>query len=180
MLPEISLNILDIVQNSISAQASCITITVEENRQDQTLKVIIADDGKGMTKEAADSVVDPFFTTRTTRSVGLGIPFFKQEAEMTGGSLDIRSCVGVGTTVTAVFYTSHIDCMPLGDINATIHSLVTMNPGIDFKYIRKIDDRSFTLDTAEMREILGDLPFDLPDVSVFIREYLMENEANIQ
>lgn len=180
MLPEISLNILDIAQNSISAKASLIRIAVETNTKENLLKITIADNGAGMSKEAVSSVIDPFFTTRTTRNVGLGIPFFKQAAECTGGEFFIESQQGKGTDVMTVFHTDHIDCMPLGDVNATIHSLITMNPGVDFCYERKIDERSFILDTREMREILGDIPFDLPDVSVFIKNYLEENETEIR
>ncbi len=179
MLPEISLNILDVAQNSISAEASHIRIEVAEGSADHSLKVVIADDGRGMTKETVEQVIDPFFTTRTTRKVGLGVPFLKQAAECTGGAFSIASEPGVGTTVTATFHTDNIDCMPLGDINATIHSLVTMNTGIDFRYERSVDGASFVLDTEEFREILGDVPFDEPEVSGFIRSFLEENESEI-
>lgn len=180
MLPEISLNILDIAQNSISAEASLVQITVDTDTVGHRLRVIIEDDGKGMSEEAVAAVTDPFYTTRTTRSVGLGIPFLKQEAECTGGLFSICSEPGRGTTVTAVFCTDHIDCMPLGDVNATILSLVTMHAQPDFLYTRMVDGRSFTLDTREMREILGDIPFDQPDVGLFLRDYLEENEADVK
>lgn len=179
MLPEISLNILDIVQNSISADATFIQIQVETDTVRHRLKVVIADNGKGMTEEMLTAVTDPFFTTRTTRNVGLGVPFFRQEAECTGGEFSIDSAPGKGTTVTACFCTDHIDCMPLGDVNATVHTLITMNPEIDFLYQRRIDGRSFALDTREMREILGNVPLDLPEVSAFIQDYLEENETEI-
>ncbi len=179
MLPEISLNILDIAQNSISAHASLIRITVETLTDKALLRVVIEDDGDGMDEEALASVTDPFFTSRTTRSVGLGIPFFKQEAESTGGHFEIASEPGSGTAVTAEFRTDNIDCMPLGDVNSTIKSLVTMEPDIDFLYTRIIDGRSFDLDTREMREILGDVPFDSPEVSEFMSEYLEENENEL-
>ncbi|MCD8300961.1 MAG: sensor histidine kinase [Clostridiales bacterium] len=179
MLPEISLNILDVAQNSISAGAKLIRITVDEQVGDHSLKVIIADDGCGMSAETLEHVTDPFYTTRTTRNVGLGIPFLKQEAECTGGDFSIESEPGVGTTVTALFKTDNIDCMPLGDIGATIHSLVTMNTAIDFCYTRVVDENSFVLDTGEFREILGEVPFDEPEVSQFIRGYLEENEREL-
>ena len=179
MLPEISLNILDIAQNSISAEASLIQIKVRLDSEHCLLTVTITDNGNGMTEEMLTAVTDPFFTTRTTRSVGLGIPFFKQAAECTGGSFSIDSVYGRGTTVTARFHTDHIDCMPLGDMNATIHELVTMNSSIDFVYERLVDGRKFILDTREMREILGDISFDLPEVSEFVQSYLEENETEI-
>ncbi len=179
MLPEISLNILDITQNSISAGAGLIQITVETRTGENLLRVTIEDDGKGMTKEALEHVEDPFYTTRTTREIGLGVPFFKQGAESTGGVFSIESEPGEGTVVTAEFHTDHIDCMPLGDLNATIRSLVTMEPQIDFRYKRIVDDASFVLDTREMREILGDVPFYVPEVSEFLAQYLEENENEL-
>ena len=100
---------------------------------------------------------------------------FKMAAEMTGGSFEIASQVGSGTKLRAVFRTDHIDCMPLGDVNETIHTLVTLNEGIDFVYTRRIDDRTFTLDTRELREILGDIPFSQPEVAAFLREYIVSN-----
>lgn len=178
MMPEISLNILDVAENSVRAGADLIRITVSVKPEDDTLTVVIADDGCGMTKEQERQVTDPFYTTRTTRRVGLGVPFFKQAAEGTGGSFRIESEKGKGTTVTAVFGLSHIDRMPLGDISSTIHTLIVFNEKIDFVYTYRYDDRSFTLDTREMRAILGtDVSFAGPEVSAFIREYLETNKA---
>lgn len=178
MMPEISLNILDVAENSVRAGADLIRITVSVKPEDDTLTVVIADDGCGMTKEQERQVTDPFYTTRTTRRVGLGVPFFKQAAEGTGGSFRIESEKGKGTTVTAVFGLSHIDRMPLGDISSTIHTLIVFNEKIDFVYTYGYDGRSFTLDTREMRTILGtDVSFAGPEVSSFIREYLETNKA---
>ena len=179
MLPEISLNILDISQNSISAKATLIEISLDIDTGKHQLAVSIKDNGTGMSKDALASVTDPFFTTRTTRKVGLGIPFFKQAAECTGGTFSIRSISGKGTHVTAVFHTDHIDCMPLGNINSTIYTLVTMNDTIDFYYEYRVNGEAFHLDTKEMREILGDVPFGQPEVSAFLRDYLEENETEI-
>lgn len=176
MLPEISLNILDIAQNSIRAEANLIEIGVYIDRKADTLTVIINDDGCGMTKEQIAHVEDPFFTTRSTRKIGLGVPFFKMSAIITGGSFEITSEVKVGTKVKAVFVLSHIDRMPLGDINSTIHTLVTYNTNIDFVYTYEFDGESFVLDTRQMREILGGVPLDSPEVSEYIREYLEENK----
>ena len=129
-----------------------------------------------MTAEQVSRVTDPFYTTRTTRKVGLGVPFYKFAAESTGGSFSIHSEVGVGTTVTAEFVISHIDRMPLGDMTETMRSLITLNGNIDFLYRYKVDDREFTLDTREFREVLGGIPFDNPEVSEYIKEYLKENK----
>ena len=152
------------------------TITVSADTGNDRLTVVNADDGCGMTEEELARVTDPFFTTRTTRKVGLGVPFFKEAAELTGGSFDIRSVPGKGTVVTAVFVLSSIDRMPLGDISATIHNLVVYHPDTDFCYIYKYDGKSFTLDTRQFREILGDIPFDTPEISSYIMEYLTENK----
>ena len=151
MMPEISLNILDVAENSVRAKAALIEITVSVNTKEDTLTVVIKDDGCGMTADQVKRAQDPFFTTRTTRIVGLGLPFFKQAAESTGGTFSINSEKGVGTIVKAVFILSHIDRMPLGDISSTIHTLVVFNEQIDFKYTYEYDDKSFTLDTREMR-----------------------------
>ena len=176
MLPEISLNILDIAQNSIRAEADLIEIGVLVDRKADTLTVIINDNGCGMTKEQIAHVEDPFFTTRSTRKIGLGVPFFKMSAIITGGSFEITSEVKVGTKVKAVFVLSHIDRMPLGDINSTIHTLVTYNTNIDFVYTYEFDGESFVLDTRQMKEILGGVPLDSPEVSAYIKEYLDENK----
>ena len=175
-MTEISLNILDVAENSTRAGASLVTISVSADTAADRLTVIIDDDGCGMTEEQVAHVTDPFFTTRTTRKVGLGVPFFKYAAESTGGSFTIQSQPGVGTTVTAVFVLSHIDRMPLGDISSTIHTLVVYHPDTDFRYIYEYDGKSFTLDTREFREILGDVPFDTPEISSYIMEYLTENK----
>lgn len=176
MMTEISLNILDVAENSTRAEASLVEITVEADTTADTLTIVIKDNGKGMTKEQAAAVEDPFFTTRTTRRVGLGVPFFKQAALLTGGSFSIDSVLGEGTTVTAIFVLSHIDRMPLGDITSTIHTLITFHTQTDFIYTYSYNLKSFTLDTREMKEILGDIPFDTPEISTYVKEYLAENK----
>ncbi|MEG0615135.1 MAG: ATP-binding protein [Oscillospiraceae bacterium] len=179
MMTEISLNILDVAQNSVRAKANLLKIGVVADTKQDTLTVVIQDDGCGMSEEQVKKVIDPFFTTRTTRKIGLGIPFFKFAAESTGGSFDIKSQIGVGTVVTAVFGLSNIDRMPLGDMTSTIHMLVTQNPKMDLVYTYKIDEMEFILDTHEMREILGDVSFDTPEVSNYIKEFLSENKSEV-
>ncbi|MDD7025359.1 MAG: ATP-binding protein [Lachnospiraceae bacterium] len=176
MMTEISLNILDIAENSIRASASLVTIDVTIDTAADRLRVFIGDDGCGMTPEQLAHAEDPFFTTRTTRKVGLGIPFFKMAAESAGGDFSIWSRPGKGTIVQADFGLSHIDRMPLGDICGTIHTLIVFNPGTDFLFTYTYDQKSFHLDTREFREILGDVPFDVPEVSRYIADYLKENK----
>ena len=175
-MTEISLNVLDIANNSIRAGAGLIEITVQIQRDQDALTIIISDNGCGMTQEQLKQVEDPFFTTRTTRRIGLGVPFFKMAALNTGGSFKIDSTLGVGTSITAVFGLSHIDRMPLGDMNSTIHTLITLNTQIDFLYTYQFDGNQFTLDTREFRQILGDVPLNSPDVTAYIKDYLNENQ----
>ncbi len=172
---ELSLNVLDIAQNSISANATLIEIELKESTENNELLIGIYDNGKGMTKEQLEAVRDPFFTTRTTRKVGMGIPLFKMAAEMTGGHLEIESELGVGTKVKAFFKTDHLDFVPIGDMTSTMVMLITMNGHIDFLYTRSLDKKSFTLDTRSLKEILGDVPFSEPTVSAWLKDYIEQN-----
>lgn len=179
MMTEISLNILDVAENSTRAKASLVEITVCADTKADRLYVTIRDDGCGMNEEQLAHVEDPFFTTRTTRKVGLGVPFFKQAALSTGGSFYIDSKVNEGTVVYAEFVLSHIDRMLLGDINSTIYTLIQCHEDIDFRYVYRYDEQEFILDTRQMKEILGGVPLDIPEVSEYIREYLSENKREV-
>ena len=172
---ELSLNVLDVAQNSVSANASEIEIEVLLDTKAQTLMIGIYDNGKGMTPEQVQSVRDPFFTTRTTRKVGLGVPLFKMAAEMTGGSLEIDSTVGVGTNVRTFFHTDHVDFVPLGDIANTVVMLAAMNEHIRFLYRHTIDGREFLFDTLQIKEILGDVPMNDPSIMQWMTGYINEN-----
>ncbi len=176
---ELSLNVLDIAQNSVSANASLIEIELTEDTKTHDLLIGIYDNGKGMTPEQVENVRDPFFTTRTTRKVGMGIPLFKFAAEMTGGSFEIDSEVGVGTKVKAYFKTDHLDFTPVGDMTSTMMSLITMNLHIDFLYRRSLDGREFTLDTRQLKEILGDVPMNEPGIAMWITQYINENTKQL-
>ncbi len=176
---ELSLNILDVAQNSITAGASLITVEVVENTVLKTMKIGIHDNGKGMSEEQVRSVIDPFFTTRTTRKVGMGIPLFKMAAEQTGGKLEIKSELGVGTSVEALFVTDSVDFTPLGDVASTIQMLITMNTDRDFIYHRQRDEKEFTLDTREIKQILGDVPLDAYEVSEWLKDFITENTNEI-
>lgn len=178
-MQEISLNILDLVQNSIKAAATVIEISVNEDENQDELTVEIKDNGRGMTREQLKKVTDPFFTTRTTRKVGLGVPLFKMAAEMTGGSFKIDSTIGKGTSLIGVFGLSHIDRMPLGNINETIKTLIYCNPKLDFVYKRTKNSDSFTLDTRELKSVLGDVSLVEPDVVEWIDAFLNEGEQKL-
>lgn len=179
MMTEIALNVLDVAQNSVRAKATLIQIRVLADTAADQMEITIEDNGCGMTKEQIDQVSDPFFTTRTTRRVGLGVPFFKYSAECTGGSFEITSKVGEGTKVSARYVLSSIDRMPLGDMAATLHTLITFNTEIDFVYTYAVDGRQFVLDTREFKEILGGVALNTPEVSSYIEEYLVENTREV-
>ncbi len=179
MMNEISLNILDVAENSTRAKAKNVEIRVLADTEKNDLVVIIKDDGCGMSEEQVSHVTDPFFTTRTTRKVGLGIPFFKMAAELTGGSFRIESKIGVGTEVEAIFKLNSVDRMPLGDINATIYMLISYHEDTNFNYEYKINEQSFVLDTVELRNIIGYVSFQEPEISQFIKGYLEENKLEV-
>ena len=172
---ELSLNVLDIAQNSIAAAATQIQMEVVERTDAHTLTIWIYDNGCGMTDEQVKSVLDPFYTTRTTRKVGMGVPLFKMAAEQTGGTLTVSSKVGIGTNIKAVFHTDSVDFTPLGDMASTVTTLVSMNTEIQFLYHHKVDKKEFVFDTAEIREILGDVPLSEPAVMQWMREFIEEN-----
>ncbi len=178
-MKELSLNILDIAENSVKARASLTQILLNETAN--TLTLTIADDGCGMDAETVRRVTDPFYTTRTTRSVGLGLPLLKLEAEMTDGTLDVVSRHEAefpdnhGTTVTAVFHTDHIDCPSLGDVVATMTTLIQGHPDTDFLFRHEREGReSVELDTRELRLVLEDVPLDSYEVLQWIDGFLKE------
>lgn len=178
-MKELSLHILDIGQNSVSAGATLIEILVDENTQEDTLGITIRDNGCGMDPETAAKVVDPFFTSRTTRKVGLGIPMFKANAEQCEGSFILTSEPGVGTSLTAVFKRSHIDRVPLGTMADTIMAMVMANPDGELVYRHTLDGQDFAMDTRELREILGDVPLDEVSVLMWIKGHVAEGLAEI-
>ncbi|MEG2436335.1 MAG: sensor histidine kinase, partial [Ruthenibacterium sp.] len=173
------MNVLDVAENSVSAGATLTQITLIINTQQKLQTLTIADNGKGMPPEMLARVTDPFCTSRTTRKVGLGLPFLKMAAEMTGGTLAIESTVGVGTTVTATFTLGHIDLMPLGDMASTVAGLIQCNPDVDFVYTITADDESFTVDTRELRAVLDGVSFAEASVAVWVKEYIEENTESI-
>lgn len=177
---ELALHILDIAQNSVTAGGTRIKIEVDEQPKDDFLKILIEDNGCGMSPETLARVTDPFVTSRTTRKVGLGLPLLKLAAENTGGELQIRSEKGKGTSVCAVFGYGHIDRQPLGNMAETILGLVTAYENVDFLYIHHIGEAVFEFDSAEVKKILDDVPIGSPDVYMWLSEYLSEGEREIE
>lgn len=178
-MPELALHILDLVQNSVSAGATRVVVTIAWDTSADTLLISIEDDGKGMPPELLARVASPFTTTRTTRKVGLGIPMFKANAELTGGSFDIESEVGVGTRMTANFVLSSIDRPPLGDMPSTMVSLVVANPEFHFHLEYAVDKEAFVFDTEEIRQVLGGVPLDTPEVLSWIEGYIQEGMESL-
>lgn len=182
-MKELSLNILDIVQNSIKAGASLVGIHIEET--DEQLTFSVEDNGCGMTAEQVQRLVDPFFTSRTTRKVGLGIPFLKMAAELTGGSVKVVSTPEAesedhGTVVTASFFKTSIDCMPLGDMVETICALIQGCPDVDIDFTHIVHNNQIVLSTAQLREVLGaDIPLNSYEILEWIRQHLEEQYKKI-
>ena len=154
-----------------------ILLTLEENGW---LTMVIRDDGRGMSPELLARVTSPFATTRTTRKVGMGLPLMKMEAQMSGGDLSIESQVGKGTTVKSWFDPRNIDMPPLGDLTSSVTTLIQGSPDIDFIFTHRTPAGEYTLDTGEIRQIMGDIPLSEPEVIAWLTDYLRENESNIE
>ena len=172
-------HILDIAQNSIRAQASRVEIELQENITKDSLVITIRDNGCGMDETTVAKVTDPFFTSRTVRKVGLGIPLFKQNAEATGGTLKIKSKPGEGTTIESSFGLLHWDRPPMGDIAGSIVILVSANPEINFIYRHTTEKGEYTFDTNEVKEILEGVPLNDPEIVIALRQMIRENIKEI-
>ena len=176
---ELSLHILDIIQNSIVAGATRIEISVEGDTTANRLTITITDNGKGMDAELLRKVRDPFTTSRTTRRVGLGIPMLAAASESCGGHLEIDSAPGKGAKIIAVFILDHIDRAPMGDITGTMISVIAANPDISFKFQQSMDDSQFILDTDVIHAQLEDVPLSDPAVIRWMKGYISEGVASL-
>ena len=180
-MKELSLNVLDIVQNSITAGATDILITLIEDDK-RLLTLTIADNGCGMSEETVERVRDPFYTTRTTRKVGMGIPLLRLAAEQAGGELHIESKTAEndhGTTVRATFHTDNIDFTPVGDMVSTMCTIIQGHPEVDYRFVHKTPLFDVGLDTAELRAVLGeDVPLSSYEVIGWISDYLSQQYQN--
>jgi len=172
---ELSEHVLDILYNSLEAGARAVRVEVTEDSRADRITLCMSDDGRGMDPEEVRRVSDPFFTTRTTRRVGLGIPLLAQAARACDGGIEIDSRPGEGTAVTAWLQASHIDRQPLGDMAATLVTVIAGSPDVEVEYRHRVDGREFAFTTRQMREELGDVPLSNPAVVQWLREYLKEN-----
>jgi len=177
-MKDLSLNLLDIAENSVKAGATLTQLLLTQEGDILTFQVV--DDGCGMTEEILRGVTDPFYTTRTTRKVGMGLPLLRMAAEQTGGVMEVESRHfkdhpdDHGTVVTAVFHTDHIDCPPVGDLVATVTTLIQGHPDTDFYFWHTTDTVQVELDTRQLREILGEVSLAEYEVLQWITGFLQD------
>ena len=179
-MKELSLHILDIVQNSIAAKAENIKIVIKEDLDDNIFKIIIEDDGEGMTKKKSENVLDPFVTSRTTREVGLGLPFLKKAAESCNGDFSLESEPGKGTKIKANFEHDHIDRAPLGNITDTLITLITTNKELDFFYYHLYNNKEFRFSTKEIKKEIDGISINNIEIINWIKDYINENLSNLR
>lgn len=176
---ELSLHILDIAQNSIAAESETLRIAIIEDLTMDSLIIKIKDDGVGMDSDTVKKVIDPFYTSRTTRKVGLGIPLFKLSAEQCGGMFDIKSQLGVGTEIVAEFKHSHIDRVPLGNMADTLITIINASESMDLIYTHSYNGKCFALNTKEIKKLLEGVSINTMDVIKWLKEYITEGISDI-
>ncbi len=179
-MEDLSLHILDIIENSLAAEATDIEVQIEERITENILIIKIKDNGKGMDKETLVNVLDPFYTTKTTRAVGLGLSMLAQASKEADGSFDIKSKPGEGTDITAQFVYNHIDRKPLGNMAETIAAcLASLGPGTDLRYRHSRNNNEFLFDTKEIRKILSDVEINNVEIISFLKKHLEEGLIEI-
>ncbi|SNS35582.1 Histidine kinase-, DNA gyrase B-, and HSP90-like ATPase [Anaerovirgula multivorans] len=178
-MKELALHILDIAQNSIRAEATLIEITIKEDITKDIFSIEIKDNGIGMDEETLKRVEDPFFTTRNTRKIGLGVSLLKTAALQCEGSFNILSKKRMGTILTVVFKHSHIDRAPLGSIEDTIVTLLMMEKEVDYIYNHHYNNNSFSFNTKEVKAILQGLPITDIKVIDWIKRHVADEIKDI-
>jgi len=176
---ELSLHILDVLQNSREAGATLIELTIEEDLLSDRLTIMVRDNGRGMNETQLARIFDPFYTTRKTRHVGLGLPLFKAAAERCNGDLTITSQLEKGTTLQATFEHSHIDRAPLGDLAGAL-LVVILGGTCDIHYAHRVDGKEFEFDTADFRAELGEVPLTHPEVRKWLQEFIADGERDLR
>ncbi len=176
---ELSLHILDALQNSLEAGATFVELIVQEDLRGDRLHITIRDNGRGMSEAQLARVFDPFFTTRSTRHVGLGLPLFKAAAQRCNGDLTVTSQPGEGITLQATFQHSHIDRAPLGDMTGTLLAFI-LSGQCELHYVHHVGERRFEFDSEELREELGDVPLTHPAVWKWLQEFIAEGEEDVR
>lgn len=173
-MQEIAMYILDIAYNCIRAKAKHIQILIEDSIKKNEIDIQIIDDGCGMDENTLQKVIDPFYTTRTTRQVGLGVPMFKESVEATEGTFEIVSKLNQGTSVKACYVKDHLDTPPMGDIIETMMTLILADQSIDYVFQYKEDNHEFVLNTKEVKELLDGVPINQPEIIFWLKEYIKE------
>jgi hypothetical protein len=176
---ELALHILDIAENSTRAGARHVDIHLNEDPDHDLLTLEIADDGAGMDKETLTKVLDPFYTTKKVRRVGLGLPMLAQAAESAGGQLTLSSEPGQGTQLNVTFGLGHIDRQPLGDAAGVMVTLIAGNPDVDFTYFHEHGDKTYLLSTAEIKKEIEDVPINHVEILKYIRSHIAEGLKEI-
>ena len=173
-MQEIAMTILDIAQNSIRACAKLIQIVIRDSHKDNIIHIECLDDGCGMDDKTLQKVTDPFYTTRTTRQIGLGIPMFKESVEATGGWFSIESQKSVGTKIIGEYVKNHLDTPPMGNIAETLITLIQYDDHIDYVFQYICDDFEWVLNTKEIKDILDGVPINQPDIILWLKDYIKE------
>jgi anti-sigma regulatory factor (Ser/Thr protein kinase) len=178
-LRELALHIMDLAENGLNAGATLIELSVDEDRLANLLTITIRDNGRGIPEKLVNDALSPFFTTRTTRRVGLGLSLFREASRRCEGSFELRSQEGKGTEVCATFRRDHIDLAPLGDMGSTLSCLIMGNPGVDFSYSHRVDDRTFHLDTRHLKAELEGVEINEPEVVQYINTLINESLSEL-
>ena len=179
-MEDLSLHLLDIAENSVKAEAKRISIIIEESKKEDTLSVKILDDGKGMDEETKAKALDPFFSTKKERRIGLGLSLLKEAAVSANGHFSLESEPNKGTKVVATFQASNIDTKPLGDIPQTLITLIVGNPTVDLLYRHKTDESEYVLDTKDIKSQLNRIPINAPEVLHIIKNNIKEGLAKLR
>lgn len=177
---DISLHVLDLVQNSLAAKATRVEIYLDEDTRQNLLCLTVYDNGCGMSEQQCQAALDPFYTTRTTRKVGLGLPLLQAATERAGGQLQLQSQLGKGTIVKAIFEYDHLDRAPIGDMSLTLMSIIALNEHCQFIYRHRRDEREFVLNSEMLREELAGIPLDHPQIAAWLRDHVRELEKTLE
>jgi hypothetical protein len=176
---ELALHLLDLAENGVAAGARLIRILIREDGREERVGITVEDDGRGIPAALQPRAPDPFYTTRTTRRVGLGLSLFKEAAQRCGGRFRLSSEEGKGTRVYGSFRRDHIDLAPLGDVASSLAALITGNPEVDFFYRHEVDGAGYELDTRRIRNELEGVPIRHPAVLRYLSESIREGLREI-
>jgi anti-sigma regulatory factor (Ser/Thr protein kinase) len=179
-MKELALHVIDIIENGLNAGATRIELSIKEDTKQNLLQIEIEDNGRGIPAELISRVMDPFYTTRTTRRVGLGLSLFREASKRCGGVFKIRSKEGEGTFVHATFQRDHLDLAPLGDMAKSLQGLILGNPEVDFSYIHQVDGKLFQFSTQALKQELDDLPINHPKVVQYIGDFIRDGLAELR